>query len=313
MVLRIMANPFVSVVLPTYEGAFYLKETLLALANQEFQAGFEVVAIDSNSSDETPRLLREAGARLFSIPQPQFGHGKTRNFGVGQARGQIIVFLSQDALPVGRYWLRTLVETLENPRIGATYARQLPRPDATPLETFFHQTIYPARASVTRGGPGRIPLDRLFFSNVCSAARRDVCLRFPFDETLIMSEDQLFSRDLLRAGLDIVYQPAARVVHSHHYNLKTLWKRNFDSGYSMRGVPGESIAQGVGRATLFLSREVRFLARQKEFAWLLYLPLYEAVRFLALLSGTQAERLPPKLRIACSLHNSYWKQKLQSD
>lgn len=308
-----MVDPLVSIVLPTYQGAFYLRETLPALANQDFKAGFEVVAIDSNSLDETPQLLQQAGARLFSIPQSQFGHSKTRNFGVRQAKGQIIVFLSQDALPVGRHWLGTLVETLGNPRVGATYARQLPRPDATPLEEFFHQTIYPARASITRGGQNRIPLERLFFSNVCSAARRDVCLRFHFDETLIMSEDQLFSRDLLRAGLDIVYQPAAQVIHSHHYNLSTLWKRNFDSGYSMRGVPGESIAQGIGRATLFLSREIRFLARQKEFAWLLYLPLYEAVRFLALLSGTQAERLPPKMRIACSLHNSYWKQMLQND
>lgn len=308
-------NPLVSVVLPTYQGASFLKETLPALFSQNFPQGFEVVAIDSSSSDGTPRLLQEAGARFFSIPQSQFGHSKTRNFGVHEARGEIIVFLSQDALPVGSDWLQILVDTVQNPRVGAAFARQLPRADATPLERFFHQTFYPQQGSTTRGNAREdqpLPLQKLFFSNVCSVARRDVCLRFPFDETLIMSEDQLFSRALLQSGLDIVYQPAAQVVHSHHYNLSALWKRNFDSGYSLRNVSGESASQSLARAASFLNREIRFLAREKQFAWLLYLPLYEAVRFLALLSGTQAERLPPNVRIACSLHNSYWKQKLQS-
>lgn len=303
------ALPLVSIVLPTYQGAAYLEETLAALNSQKFAPGFEIVAIDSQSKDDTPHLLREAGARVYSIPQSEFGHGKTRNFGVRKARGEIIVFLSQDAMPVGRDWLQQLVEVVQNPRVGAAFARQLPRSDATPLERFFHNTIYPAKGTTTRLRPGQpLSVSNVFFSNVCSAARRELCLRFPFDETVIMSEDQLFSRDLLQNGFSIVYAPQAQVVHSHHYDLRALFKRNFDSGYSLRSFPGEPATKQAGRAISFLTRETRFLAREKQFGWLLYLPLYELVRFFALLSGTQAERLPMRARLACSLHTAYWKR-----
>lgn len=304
------AAPLVSIVLPTYQGVAYLEETLAAVNAQEFDPGFEIVAIDSSSSDGTPEILRRAGARVYSIPQSEFGHGKTRNFGVREARGEIIVFLSQDALPVGGDWLQKLVEVVQNPRVGAAFARQLPRPKATPLERFFHNTIYPAKGSTARQRPGQpLSVGNVFFSNVCSAARRELCLRFPFDESVIMSEDQLFSRDLLQNGFSIVYAPQACVIHSHHYDLRALFKRNFDSGYSLRSFPGEPPTKQAGRAIAFLTREVRFLAREKQFTWLLYLPLYEFVRFFALLSGTQAERLPMRARLACSLHTSYWKRK----
>ena len=309
--MEVTPIPLVSIVMPTYQGAAYLKETLAAVNSQEFAPGFEIVAIDSSSSDGTPKLLREAGARVYSISQAEFGHGKTRNFGVREARGDIIVFLSQDALPVGRDWLQQLVEAVEDPRVGAAFARQLPRPNATPLERYFHNSIYPAKGSVTRLRRGQtLSVSHVFFSNVCSAARREVCLRFPFDESVIMSEDQLFSRDLLQNGLSIVYAPQARVVHSHHYDLRALFKRNFDSGYSLRLFPSEGATKQAGRAISFLSREARYLAREKQFGWLLYLPLYEFVRFFALLSGTQAERLPMRARLACSLHTTYWKRTL---
>ncbi len=303
------SSPYVSIVLPTFQGARYLPETLSALNHQDFRRGFEIVAIDSQSSDETPQLLKQAQARLFSIPQAEFGHGSTRNFGVKQARGEIIVFLSQDAVPVGRDWLSELVEAVEDRRIGAAYARQLPRSDATPLERYFHQTFYPARSRTVKHRAGHfLPLDRLFFSNVCSVARRETCERFPFDETLIMSEDQVFSRDLLLSGLSIRYHARAQVIHSHHYTLPALFRRNFDSGYSLRALGGDSLPRQLQRAALFLSREVQFLAREREFRWLFYLPLYESVRFLALFAGSQAHRLPRRIRIACSLHRSYWKQ-----
>jgi rhamnosyltransferase len=302
-------KPRVSIVLPTYQGASYLPETLSALSDQDFKAGFEIVAIDSASSDATPRLLQEANARFFSIPQNQFGHGSTRNFGVKQARGEIIVFLSQDAVPVGRDWLSQMVEAVEDPSVGAAYARQLSRPDATPLERYFHATFYAAHPRRVSHRTGQaLPLDKLFFSNVCSVSRREVCEGFPFDESLIMSEDQVFSRDLLLAGFSIVYQPAAQVIHSHHYTLPALFRRNFDSGYSLRSLGGDSLPAQLKQVTLFLSREVRFLAREKQFSWLLYLPLYEAVRFIALLAGSQAHRLPMRTRIACSLHRSYWEK-----
>ena len=123
----------VSIVLPVWNGAPDLRALLPALASQTFDGEVEIIAIDSGSRDESAALLKSSGARLWRIEQSDFGHGKTRNFGVGQSRGDIIVFLSQDACPVGDFWLRDLVAPLQNPRVGAVFARQLARRDASAL------------------------------------------------------------------------------------------------------------------------------------------------------------------------------------
>ena len=70
-------------------------------------------------------------------------------------------------------------------------------------------------------------------SNVSAAARRDILLRFPFDEDLIMSEDQQFARDVMKAGYTVVYQPASVVLHSHRYSFVQAFQRYFDSVYSL--------------------------------------------------------------------------------
>ncbi len=305
--MTISSAPAVSIVLPTFEGARHLPAALRAIRAQNYGGEIEIVAIDSASRDDSVAILKSFGARVHLIAQSEFGHGATRNLGVRMARGEIIVFLSQDAVPVGPLWLQGLVDALQNPAVGAAFARQLPRPDATPLETFFHGTIYPRRPRTARPKAGREPkADAVFFSNVCSAARREVCARFPFDESLIMSEDQIFARDLLRAGLEIRYEARVEVVHSHAYALGTLLRRNFDSGHSMRAVQGEGLGRQMRRALRFVGAEIAFLGRGRHWRWLAFLPFYEAARFGGLLLGRLAPFLPRPMRVALSLHRSYW-------
>lgn len=298
--------PFVSIVLPTYQGAAHLRDTLPALRAQNYDGEVEIVAIDSGSRDQSVALLERFGARVTVIAPGEFGHGRTRNLGVRLARGEIVVFLSQDARPVGPFWLRDLVAALRDPALGAVFARQLPRPDATPIERFFHAEIYPPRSRTTRPRRGPITASDVFFSNVCSAARREVCARFPFDETLIMSEDQVFARDLLRGGYAVRYAAQVQVIHSHAYDLATLFRRNFDSGHSLRALPGAPWHRQWRRATRFWARETVFLARGRHFAALAGAPLYEGTRFAALLAGTLAPHLPRALRRKFSLHRAYW-------
>lgn len=290
-----------------WNGARDLREVLPLLRAQQFDGEVEIVAIDSGSRDDSVALLRAAGARVWQIEQREFGHGKTRNFGVRQSKGDFIVFLSQDARPVGLDWLHSLVELLKDPALGAVYARQLARFDASPLERFFHEEVYPPRSRLTRPPKNRAPsLEELFFSNVCSATRRETALRFPFDETLIMSEDQLFARDVLLGGLSLFYAANVEVVHSHLYDWKTLFRRNFDSGYSMRGLDGMSLHRKIRRAARFWGKEARFLARCRDWKALSQMPIYEGARAAGLLAGGQGHRFPRALRRALSLHRTYW-------
>ncbi len=303
--------PAVSIVIPTYQGSRYLAETLTAIRAQHYPASVEIIAVDSESTDNTRDLLNQFGAVVLSIPQRTFTHGYSRNVGVRAAQHPLIVFMSQDALPVGVDWLNTLVRALDDstckPAIGAVYARQIARPDATPLETYFHLTQYPARATRYRlSADENVSLDKIFFSNVCSAAHRDLCLTHPFDEQIIMSEDQAFALSLLKAGFQTRYVPEAQVIYSHPYDLRTLFRRNFDSAYSLRGITQDGWLVTIRKALSFIIGEVGYVIRRGEWRWLLRIPAYEAARISGRLLGRHADRLPIRWRGTLSLHRSYW-------
>ncbi len=121
-----------------------------------------------------------------------------------------------------------------------------------------------------------------------------------------MSEDQLFGRALLQSGLSLLYAANVEVVHSHAYDLKALWKRNFDSGYSLRGFDTSTPGRKIRRAARFWGEQTRFLVHQREWKSLAKMPLYETTRSLALLLGGQGHRFPLWLRRAWSQHRAFW-------
>ncbi len=301
------AVPTVSIVIPTYQGAAYLPQTLSAIRAQDYPAMVEIVAVDSESTDTTCEILQQFGATIIPIRQTQFTHGYSRNLGVQQAKGEAVVFLSQDALPIGTDWLRTLLAPLADRTIGATYARQIARPAATPFENYIHLSLYPPQSKrYQRDGQERLPLSRIFFSNVCSAAQREICRAFPFDETLIMSEDQAFARALLQAGYTTFYNAGAQVSHSHSYSLKALFRRNFDSAYSLRSISDDGPGGVAFQGLRYIMGEAAFVIRGGHWLWLLAIPGYEAARIAGRIFGHNADRLPQRWRLAFSLHRGYW-------
>src|SRR3989442_9517853 len=125
--------PRVSVVLPTRNGAATLPAVLDALSRQRVDFPFEIVAVDSQSSDGTPELLRPRIDRLISIPAGSFDHGLTRNLGVENARGELVVLLVQDAVPESDEWLPAPTEpVLAEPRPAGPVSPPRPPPAPAP-------------------------------------------------------------------------------------------------------------------------------------------------------------------------------------
>ena len=73
------------------------------------------------------------GARVQRIERSEFRHGPTRNLLAAQARGELLVFLSQDALPDGSDFLKKLTAPFHDPRVAGSTARVLPHEDDDPL------------------------------------------------------------------------------------------------------------------------------------------------------------------------------------
>jgi rhamnosyltransferase len=282
---------FASVLIPTHHPGPRFRQVLEAVFAQHVDFNFEVVIVDSTSPAADVELMRSFAVRLQQISPLEFGHGRTRNLLASLAQGHLLLYLSQDAEPVGTDWMRTLVRPLEDPTVAGCYAQQIPRPDADPLIRFFLARTYntcPARRRAANGESVRI--DEIFFSNVSSALRRDLWQRFPFRQDVVMSEDQYWAYDVLRGGYDVVYHPAAQVYHSHNYSLRTLFRRNWDSGASLRGLIADSPEAIARRGLAYVVGEAAYLVRGGQPHWLPYMLAYEATKAVGFSMGTRFGR-----------------------
>jgi rhamnosyltransferase len=298
----------VSIVIPTLNAAPFLPPLMKSLFAQEPLQPMEVVLVDSMSTDDTSAVARsDPRIRLVSIRD--FSHGRARNLGAREAKGEIVVMMTQDVMPADRNWLARLLQPLEENNTVAAFSRQIPRPDASPMERFFLADRFPDGPIIVKRKSGNKPaiLEQAFFSDVSAAFRREVLLKYPFDETLIMSEDQQFSRDVQEAGYAVAYQPSSIVIHSHNYTLRAAFKRYFDSVYSLTVIfKSHGIGTSTSMGTKYLRKEVRYIATN--YPW--YLPYYAAYN-CAKIGGTLAAHLAPVLprwllrRI--SLHNYHWR------
>jgi len=302
----------ISVVIPVKDGGADLVRCLDAIARQRVDEELELVIVDSGSRDGSVDVARGHGARVHEIPPAEFNHGRTRNLGAELARGDVLAFTSQDAFAADEHWLALLVAPLRSGReIAGVYGRQLSHEGATPPEQFFLDFLYGPNPRVQRWeGPGQPTFEATLFSNVNAAMPRAVWSEFPFADDLIMSEDQEWSRRVLLAGHELVYEPRAIVHHSHAYTVAGAFRRFFDSGVSAeRSYAGGGAAPGSalrGAAARYARGEVEWLWRTGQRRWIPYAAAYELAKFSGLQLGRRHRRLPLALKRRFSALSSYW-------
>ncbi len=98
----------VTVVLRLDQGEAWLEELLAALDRQESPYQKEILAVDTDSRDRTPLILRSRGIRTLHVPLGV----PYRDQALAVAEGEVVVFLDQDSLPLDDGWLYELVTPL---------------------------------------------------------------------------------------------------------------------------------------------------------------------------------------------------------
>ncbi len=310
-----VSRPFrISVIIPTYQAGPPLKELLHRLRKQTFPPD-EIIVVDSSSDDGTPGLAAAEGASVFSVQKSEFDHGGTRNYAAGLARGDILVFMTQDAMPADEHLLERLTEPLlRDERISSVYARQLARPDAKTLERLARSYNYPPESSVKdKSDLAKLGVKTFFCSNVCAAVRRDIYNevgRFP--EPVIFNEDMILAAKCILSGYKIAYAAEAKVIHSHSYTLVQQFKRFFDNGVSMStnewiyeysavGGEGSNMVRGL----------IRDLHRNRQWHQIPLLIAESAAKLIGYELGKRHRRLPRGLCGKFSMHHGIW-QKLHA-
>ena len=128
-------QPLVTVAILTYNGEVYLEQILREVSAQVLSGQIEILVIDSGSTDSTLDIVRRfPNAILHEIPNAEFGHGRTRNLAARLATGEYIAFLTHDAIPVSREWLREILAPFAlDDSIVAVMGKQIPRRGCFPL------------------------------------------------------------------------------------------------------------------------------------------------------------------------------------
>ncbi len=224
-----------SIVLLTKNAGVELTRLLGAVHAQKQNARFEVIAVDSGSTDGTLGILKGFNVPVTCIPPDQFHHARTRNLAANLTRGRILIFLSQDAIPVDDGWLSAMIANFDDTTVGAVYGRQLAKVGSSQERRDVFDTIYGDKKIVkdpaNRNGMGY----RFYhFSDANAAIRRSVWATVRFPENLKVFEDLGIAKLILDSGWKIVYEPRAAVFHSHTHTTLGLLKRYFDIGYTLK-------------------------------------------------------------------------------
>jgi rhamnosyltransferase len=300
----------VSVILPCYNAAQFLKGLVLSLLNQEISP-VEIIVVDSQSTDNTEKIARELGCKVFSISQTNFNHGGTRNFASLQAKGDLLVFMTQDALPADPFFLQHLLDPIISGKTVASFARQIPYPNASAVEKFARVFNYPPDSQIrTAASIKSMGIGAYFFSNVSSAIRKDVFLDVGmFADNVIMNEDMLLCANLLNNGHNVAYAAKAQVYHSHDYSLKQTFRRYFDIGvFFSRNLHILNVSAGL-RGANYSRSLILEMTRQSDWIALFNAFFEIGAKLAGYRLGKLEKFIPVVIKKRLSMHTGYWNPK----
>lgn len=305
---------FVDVVIPTYKPDKSLFTLIDALETQSLRPA-RIILMNTeekylNSLLYGSRILKKYGnIDIHNISKREFNHGRTRNEGAARGKGDVILFMTQDAVPCDNHLIENLLKPMVDKDVCVSYARQLPAADCNPIETFSRQFNYPAQSRVK--GAADLPtlgIKTYFCSDVCAAYKRQAFEELGgFVRYTIFNEDMLFAAKAVKAGKKIAYAADAQVIHSHNYTGAQQFKRNFDLGVSQADHP--EVFDGIkseGEGIKMVKQTALYLIKQKKAHLIPYLIYYSGCKYLGYRKGRKYKNLSHKQILRYTLSPDYW-------
>ncbi|GAB3986954.1 glycosyltransferase [Spirosoma daeguense] len=300
----------VSVIIPTYNAASYLPSLLKSLEEQT--QPHELIIIDSESKDETLSILQSRNIAVHSIPKGTFNHGGTRNLGAELAHNNILVYLTQDALPARKDTLENIVTMLQGRNdMPMAYGRQLPYPDASVLSQFARLTNYPPHSLLkSKDLIPKLGIKTCSCSNSFAAYRKDKLVEsggFPVD--VILGEDVTVAARFILDGQILGYCAEAEVYHSHNYTITEEFKRYFDIGvfhHEQREFI-DQFSRAESEGVTYILDEVNYLIKNSHAGLIPEQFIRTVAKYVAYKAGRWHEKLPVSLKRKWSMHAFFWK------
>jgi len=221
----------ISIIIPTYNAEKSILELLKDIKKQTIK-NYEIIIIDSSSTDKTIEIARQFEVKVIIIPKTEFNHGLTRTLAGKKAKGNIVVYLTQDIIIDDTDAIKNLISFLKKDKnLSAVYGRQLPKKNANPLSAHLRYFNYPNKSYITDLKDKKIKgMRKIFFSNSFSAYKKKALKSIGWFNKAEISEDMDIIARLLLKGYKIGYCAEAKVFHSHNFSIKEEFERSMKQG-----------------------------------------------------------------------------------
>lgn len=208
----------VSIVIRTKNESRWISYCLKSLKNQKFVGEFEIIVVDSGSTDNTLEVVKLVAndAKLVVPSDEKYLPGKFINYGIAAASSdsEYIVVLSAHCVPASEHWLQGMVTSIQSTEgVVGVYCKQIP----------CRSTNFENKRDLVNsfGDETIVKTKDTFFHNAASIVSKKTLDSYPFSSTVKHIEDRLWAEDVLQAGFKIKYDPSISVTHEHGLNQHT--------------------------------------------------------------------------------------------
>lgn len=289
-----------SIVIRTLNEAKHLENLMRGIHSQNYR-DWEIVLVDSGSSDGTLDIAQRYGANIYHIPQEEFTFGRSLNIGCQKAAGRYLVFVSGHVWPITNNWLRNMIRPFEEPSVGMVYGRQRGTDANNLSETRDLASLF--------GSTSAILVDEPKGNNGNAAIRRDLWLDQPFDESLPGLEDVDWAQKIERKSYRVYYTAEAAVYHVHQESLKQVYRRHLREAIATKRMFPHNrftrfdVVRGLPN---FVLRDLLYALRHKSLKKMSKVPGVRTAQLLGIYRGLRHhQRLAIQATRALELPESY--------
>ena len=248
---------------------------------------------------------------VFHVDKKEFDHGRTRHLGFLFSDTELVLCMTQDAVPATSRMIEHLAGCFDDPKVAAAYGRQLARKGSSAREHFTRRFNYPDTSFVkSKEDLGRMGVKTFFCSDVCAMWRRDVYFAMGgFEYPAIFNEDMVLAGKLVENGWKIAYAADSPVWHSHSYSPVRQMKRNFDLGVSQAQHP-ELFARypSEGEGIRMVKQCAAYLIRSGHAGELGPFLTDSVFKYIGYRLGKNYRRLPGRMILKLTDNRQFWEK-----
>lgn len=203
-------------------------EKLLDGIQQQVEQSWEIILVDSQSTDGTLEIARRYPVHILSIDPAQFSYGRAVNIGCEAAKGEFIVIVSAHTYPVNQYWLTQLLQPFENRKVALVYGKQRGISTSHYSEQQIFAKWFPDASMPHQSHP--------FCNNANAAIRRSLWEQFPYNEDLPGLEDIDWAKRVMQQCYQIAYIADAGIIHIHQETWQQTYHRYLREAIAFKAI-----------------------------------------------------------------------------